>query len=129
MGQPGASEHLRELLTRVLGDFMHEGFVIAKDDDMYIGAYDSVLELLSNWQKVLHRMQQNNLYLSAPKTSIAPKRTTVLGWIWDSGTISVPIHKINPLTSSDPPTTCSAICVLSSDPTKHYPVVFLTILP
>ena len=109
MGQPGASEHLRELLTRVLGDHMKEGFVIAKDDDLYIGAYETISELLSNWQKILHRMQQNNLYLSASKTVVAPKRTTVLGWIWDSGTISIPSHKINPLIKSDPPKTCSAM--------------------
>ena len=94
MGMPGSSEHLRELLTRVLGDYMSEGFVIAKDDDMYIGAHESVAELLSNWEKVLHRMQLNNLYLSASKTVIAPKRTTVLGWIWECGTISAPPYKI-----------------------------------
>ena len=109
MGQPGASEHLRELLTRVLGDFMKEGFVIAKDDDLYVGAYETIPELLCKWQKVLHRMQQNNLYLSSSKTVVAPKRTTVLGWIWNSGTISVPSHKINPLIKSDPPKTCSAM--------------------
>ena len=109
MGQPGASEHLRELITRVLGDFMKEGFVLTKDDDLYIGAYESIPELLCNWQKVLHRMQLNNLYLSSSKTVVAPKRTTVLGWIWDSGTISVPSHKINPLTKADPPKTCSAM--------------------
>ena len=109
MGQPGASEHLRELLTRVLGDFMKEGFVIAKDDDLYVGSFHSIPELLCNWQKVLHRMQQNNLYLSAAKTVVAPKRTTVLGWIWNTGTISAPSHKINPLVKSDPPKTCSAM--------------------
>ena len=109
MGQPGASEHLRELITRVLGDLMTEGFVIAKDDDLYIGAYDSIPELLNNWHKVLQRMQENNLYLSASKTVVAPTRTTVLGWIWNSGTISIPTHKVNPLIKSDPPKTCSAM--------------------
>ena len=108
MGMPGSSEHLRELMTRVLGEYFGEGFVIAKDDDLYIGA-DSVLELLCNWQKVLHRLQLNNLYLSASKTVIAPKKTTVLGWNWNSGTISAPSHKITPLASSDPPKTCTAM--------------------
>ena len=108
MGQPGASKHLRELLTRVFGDFLTEGFLLIKDDDMYVGA-QNISELLCNWQKVLHRLQQNNLYLSASKTEIAPRRTTVLGWIWQSGTISVPQHKILPLVSSDPPKTCSAM--------------------
>ena len=108
MGMPGASEHLRELLTRVLGDFLSEGFLLVKDDDMYIGA-QNISQLLCNWQQVLERMQQNNLYLSASKTEIVPKRTTVLGWIWQSGTISIPQHKILPLVSSEPPRTCSAM--------------------
>ncbi len=108
MGQPGASEHLRELLTRVFGDYLREGFLIVKDDDMYIGS-NEVSDLLCKWQMVLHRLQQNNLSLSASKTFITPKRTTVLGWIWQSGTISVPPHKIIPLVQSDPPETCSAM--------------------
>ena len=52
MGQPGSSEHLRELLTRVLGDFLTQGFLIIKDDDMYVGA-QSINELLCHWEKVL----------------------------------------------------------------------------
>ena len=108
MGQPGSSEHLRELLTRVVGDYLTEGFLIIKDDDMYIGS-QTVSELLLFWKKVLHRLQQNNLYLSACKTEVAPKRTTVLGWIWECGTISIPSHKITPLANSDPPKTCSSM--------------------
>ena len=42
MGQPGASEHLRELMTRVLGDLFAAGFVIAKDGDLYVGAYETI---------------------------------------------------------------------------------------
>ena len=108
MGQPGSSEHLRELLTRVVGDYLTEGFLIIKDDDMYIGS-QTIQELLQFWQKVLQRLQLNNLYLSAGKTEIAPKRTTVLGWIWECGTISIPSHKIIPLANSDPPKTCRSM--------------------
>ena len=39
MGQPGSSELLQELLTRVLGDFITQGFLIIKDDNMYVGAH------------------------------------------------------------------------------------------
>ena len=92
MGMPGASEHLRELLTRVLGDYLTECFLVTKDDDLYIGG-QTISELFHNWEKVLQRMQLNNLYLSATKTVIAPKQMTVLGGIWKSGSIAVPAHK------------------------------------
>ena len=55
MGQPGASEHLRELLTRIFGDYLREGFLIIKDDDMYVGSA-TPSDLLILWQKVLHRL-------------------------------------------------------------------------
>ena len=75
---------------------------------MYVGA-QNISDLTLSWQKVLHQLQRNNLYLSAAKTAIAPKRTTVLGWIWDSGTISISPHKVSPLVNSDPPKTCSSM--------------------
>ena len=108
MGQPGASEHLRELLTRIFGDYLREAFLIIKDDDMYVGSA-TPSDLLILWQKVLHRLQTNNLFFSASKTVIAPRRTTVLGWTWESGTISVQPHKILPLVRSDPPETYSSM--------------------
>ena len=108
MGCPGSSEHLRELMTRVVGDFLAEGFLIIKDDDMYVGA-DTIHELICCWEKVLQRMSQNNLSLNAPKTVIAPRKTTVLGWIWECGTISAPPHKVSPLICADPPKTTSAM--------------------
>ena len=36
MGMPGSSEYLEELLSRVLGDFIQEGFVCKIADDLYI---------------------------------------------------------------------------------------------
>ena len=38
MGMPGSSEHLQELVSRVFGDFIHEGFLTNIADDFYIGA-------------------------------------------------------------------------------------------
>ena len=76
MGMPGSSEFLKELLSRVFGQYLTEGFIVIKDDDMYIGA-SSPTELLTNWHKILDRLKQNNLYLSACKTVIALRRTTI----------------------------------------------------
>ena len=88
MGMPGASEVLNELLARILGDLIQEGSVIVIADDLYIGG-DTVGELFINWPKVIHRMQQNNISLSPSKTVIGPKRTTILGWNWNSQKISI----------------------------------------
>ena len=108
MGMPGASEVLNELLARILGDLIQEGSVIVIADDLYIGG-DIVGELFINWSKVLHRMQQNNISLSPTKTVTGPKKTTILGWGWSSGKISIGAHKINPLLSAEPPKTSTAM--------------------
>ena len=108
MGMPGAPEVLNELLARILGDLIQEGSVIVMTDDLYIGG-DTVGELLINWSKVLHRMQQNNISLSPTKTVTGPKKTTILGWSWSSGKISIGAHKINPLLSAEPPKTSTAM--------------------
>ena len=52
MGLPGSAEYLQELLSRVLGDEMQEGFVMVNADDMYVGG-NEIDELLFNWSKVL----------------------------------------------------------------------------
>ena len=61
----------------------------------------SVEELIYKWRKVLHRLQENNLKLSASKTVVCPKKTTVLGWIWSNGTLFPSSHKISPLVSAE----------------------------
>ena len=106
MGMPGSSEYLQELLSRVLGDFLQQGFVIKIADDLHICG-NSPEELLSNWSAVLHRLLENNLTLSAPKTIICPTTTTIVGWKWTAGQISVCSHKLSPLISAPPPSTCT----------------------
>ena len=108
MGMPGSSEHLQELTSRVLGDFIQEGFVTVIADDLHVGG-NTIQETFINWSRVLHRLRENNLTLSASKTVICPKSTTVLGWRWTSGQLSVTPHKISPLVASAPPTTCTAM--------------------
>ena len=108
MGMPGSSEYLGELNSRVLGDFIQEGFVVHIADDLHVCG-NSVEELINNWRKVLHRLQENNLKLSASKTVVCPEKTTVLGWIWSNGTLSPSSHKISPLVSTDLLKTCSSM--------------------
>ena len=71
MGMPGSSEHLQELTSRVLGDFIQEGFVTVIADDLHVGG-NTIQETFINWSRVLHRLRENNLTLSARKTVICP---------------------------------------------------------
>ena len=51
MGMPGSETALEEMMCRVLGDFIEEGFVAKLADDLYCGG-DSPEALLNNWQRV-----------------------------------------------------------------------------
>jgi len=104
MGMPGSSEHLDELMSRVLGDLIHGGSVMKIADDLYVGG-DTIVALLYSWERVLERFDNNNLRLSPNKTVICPKQTTVLGWIWTAGSISISPHKISPLATASKPIT------------------------
>ncbi len=103
MGMPGSTEHLDELMSRVLGELLQRGICIKLADDLYTGG-DSIDELLENWEQILQCFECNNLRLSAKKTEICPTKCTILGWIWSQGKISVSSHKVSPLQSAEPPT-------------------------
>ena len=108
MGQPGSSEALEELISRVFGDFIEEGWFVHIHDDINICA-DTIIQLVINWSRVLQRFLENNLKLSAKKTVICPKETVILGWVWRSGTITCSPHKIAPLSLAEPPKTATAM--------------------
>ena len=90
---PGSETALEELMSRVLGDLLKEGIVAKIADDLYCGG-KSPGELLSNWKKVLQALHKCDLALSASKTIINPQSTTILGWVWNSGTLSASPHRI-----------------------------------
>ena len=93
MGIPGSEKALKELMSRVLGDLLKEGIVAKIADDLYCGG-KSPGELLSSWKKVLQALHKCDLSLSASKTIINPQSTTILGWVWNSGTLSASPHRI-----------------------------------
>lgn len=108
MGMPGSTEHLDELMSRVLGELMQEGICVKLADDLYTGG-DTLEDLLDNWERILQCFEKNNLRLSAIKTEICPTTCTILGWVWSQGKISVSPHKITPLKSTPPPPTVKAL--------------------
>ena len=104
MGMPGSESALEELMCRVLGDFLQAGIVTKLADDLYCGG-NSPDELVTNWKRVLQALQWSQLCLSPSKTTIAPKKTVILGWIWESGTIRASPHRISSRAACAPPKT------------------------
>ena len=102
MGMPSSETALEELMCRVLGDLLEEGVVSKIADDIYCGG-NTPEELLQIWKRVLVALHKSDLRLSALKTVINPKSTTILGWIWNSGTLSASPHCIATLASCQKP--------------------------
>ena len=107
-GMPGSSETLEEMMCTVLGQLIQQGKVTKIADDLYVGG-NTVDELYANWAEVLQALHANNLRLKASKTKIAPTSTSLLGWNWHNGTISIGAHKISPLATCPPPVTVTAM--------------------
>ena len=63
---------------------------------------------------MLQALHKCNLRLSAHKTIISPKTTTILGWIWNAGFLSASPHRLNTLaTYPEPRSFIGAYKVLS----------------
>jgi len=92
----------------VLGDLLQEGIVTKLADDLYCGA-NTECELLDNWRRVLQALRENDLKLSASKTVISPKSTTIFGWQWQLGSIEASKHKIATLVSCCKPVNVKAM--------------------
>jgi len=108
MGMPGSETALEELMCRILGDLVSEGYVTKIADDLYCGG-DTPKDLLRNWEEVLRRLDICNLKLSAKKTVIAPAETIILGWIWKNGCLKADPHKIAPLSVCSQPATTKGL--------------------
>ena len=78
MGMPGSETALEELMCRILGDCLKDGVAARLADDLYCGA-DTPEELLVNWTRILDALRKSNIKLSPAKTTICPRRTTILG--------------------------------------------------
>ena len=79
-GMTGSETCLEELMLRVLGEFIQEGYMARIANDLYDGG-DVVPDALGNWDRILAKLSHNYLSLCAPKTIICPRSTVVLGWI------------------------------------------------
>ena len=125
MGMPGSETALEEVMCRVLGSLLQDGSVAKIADDLYCSG-NTPQELLCNWKRVLQALHNCNLRLSAHKTIISPKTTTILGWIWTAGSLAASPHRLNTLATFPEPTTVgrlrSFIGALQG-PVPHHPQV------
>ena len=108
MGMPGSETALEELMCRVVGPLLQEGTIAKLADDLYCGG-NSFEELLANFARLLESLHNCNLRLSSKKTIICPKSTTILGWIWQQGTITASPHRITTLCQAPLPTTVNGM--------------------
>ena len=104
MGMPGTETALEEMMCRILGDLIAEGSVAKLADDLYVGGSSPEI-VLSVWRKVLDALSKNGLRLSAPKTLCCPKSATILGWLWNCGTLQASPHRLSALEAADLPST------------------------
>jgi hypothetical protein len=95
-------------MTRVVGKLVQEGRVAKLADDLYCGG-NTIEEVRKNWELVLQAMNQNGIKLSAKKTIVCPQTTTVLGWIWSSGSLRASPHRISTLSQCALPQTVRAM--------------------
>ena len=98
LGTPGSETALEEVMCRVLGPQLQDGSVAKIADDLYCGD-NTPRELLHNWKRVLH----------AHKTIISPKITTILGWIWNAGSLSASPRRLNTLATYPEPNTVARL--------------------
>ena len=104
MGIPGSVTALEELMCRVLGDFLVEGYVANLTNDLYCVG-NSLEDLSSTWRKFLPTLSRASLRLSVSKTIIYPKQISILGWIWSKGSLTAGPHRIATLSSCQSPKT------------------------
>ena len=86
MGLKNMAEFLEEIVARVLGSCLAEGYITKISDDLIIGG-NTIDELLSDWTNVLGKLSENNVSLSAEKTMICPSSINAIGRVWNKENI------------------------------------------
>ena len=104
MGMPGSESALEELMCKVVGEYIQQGIAAKIADNLYVGG-NTPEELFTNWEKILHALSECNLKLSPNQTIINPQEVTILGWIWNNGTLKVSNHRVSSLSTCTIPKT------------------------
>ena len=95
-GLLGSDVELEELLSRILGEDIADGYCMNLRDDIIIGG-NTIYEALSHYESVLRKLHQNNLKLSPNKVRVFPEDTEIYGYRIKSGKISPSDHTVTSL--------------------------------
>ena len=95
-GLLGSDVELGELLSRVLGQEIFDGFCVAIRDDIIIGGHTQD-DAINNYETVLNKLHSCNLKLSPNKVRIFPSDTEVYGYRIKDGCILPSDHTIKSL--------------------------------
>ena len=90
---------LDQVMGRVLGDEQAAGICLAARDDLFIGG-DSVDECISNWEKVLIKLNSCNLKLKPSKVRILLEDTEVFGHRVVNGAVRPSDHIVSTLAAT-----------------------------
>ena len=77
-GLLNSESELDELLARVLGQELQDGICYVERDDIIVGG-ESHQQALDNWERVLDKLNHNNLKLSPKKVKYFPSDIEVFG--------------------------------------------------
>ena len=95
-GLLGSDVELEQLICRVLGDHMSEGYCAALRDDIIIGG-NSIDEALTNYSLVLEKLHSNNLKLNPSKVRVFPADTEIYGYRIKNGSVLPSDHAVKTL--------------------------------
>ena len=87
---------LDQALAQVLGDEMTEGFCCVARDDLFIGG-ETEDECIDNWERVLVKLNTNNLKLAPRKVRIMLQDTEVFGHRFKDGKMRPSDHIVTSL--------------------------------
>ena len=99
------TEELDELLSKVLAQELKEDLVARIADDIIVGG-ENEDEAIHNWERILSKLNNNNLKLSSSKTIMFPSSVDILGWVWKKGGFLIPSpHRQLALATTPEPST------------------------
>lgn len=99
-GLIGQSEEMDELLSKIIRPEIQIGIAARIADNLYIGG-ETPEKTADNYMKVLEKLEQANIKISASKTKIFLQSVDVLGWKWQQGGFLAPSpHRKNALKNS-----------------------------
>ena len=98
------SEELEQLVQVVLKEGVREGWARVHADNIYVVGND-IDETITNWQKTLQAMEDNNLKASAHKTQCFPDKLDLLGWSKEGKYLIPDPHRQNILLTAQLPNT------------------------